>query len=63
MTKDIDESMHDDGSPLGNASIFSDAYAGLGLCPDKECPSLEKYFKCYRPGFIQCVTYIERNVD
>ena len=55
------ETMHNDGSPLGNWYINSDLFRGLGMCPDKECDVFEKCIKCYFPFFTTCKTYIERH--
>ena len=55
-----EDGTHNDGSPLGNGAINSTAYAGLGICPYKECLSFEKYWKCYQECFKSCVTYLKR---
>ena len=57
----IEEVVHSDGSPLGNANIGSGSHKGMGICPDKSCPSYEMYFKCYRPCFSRCKTYLQRD--
>ena len=62
MAHTIDETMHNDGSPLGNGFINSDLYRELGICPDTECKVFGDFFKCYLPCFIQCKTYIKRNM-
>jgi len=53
---------HNDGSPMGNAYI-GEEFKGLGICPEKDCEYNGLYFKCHKPCFEQCVTYIKRQKE
>ena len=57
---EMDRSMHD-GSKKGNAPMSAVLYGDLAVCPEKDCPSLGAQFKCYKPCYTECNTYIERN--
>lgn len=59
---ETDTDMHNDGSPLGNGRISSEAYKDMAICPDLKCSFRGDYWKCYLPCFAKCATYLGRQV-